>query len=273
MGPRSSATLFIVTARAVLSVMHLGPASGQAPQIRGSLSGFVFDPEARGLRPLLGSPGAATIGEPLPAGVDLRHAAVSADGDYALAIAGDGRGLLAILQLSGTASVRPLGAAASAGDALGLSPLGSYAVLYQRAAQSLQVVKGLPGAPGLAQRLDVAHLGGPLSAFAIDDRGTVLAAAPAGDTSQIYVFEKDGAAHLISTVHHAADLAFINGLDAVVADDRDHKVYLLRFVTGVTATLPLAGEAQGLAGPLGRALLRDHAPADDDEAGPPGIHT
>ncbi len=257
MGPRSSATLFIVTTLAVFGVMNMGQAYGQAPQMRGSLSGFVFDPEARGLRPLLGSPGAATIGEPLPAGVDLRHAAVSADGDYALAIAGDGRGLLAILQLSGTTSVRPLGAAASAGDALGLSPLGSYAVLYQRAAQSLQVVKGLPGAPGLAQRLDVAHLGGPLSAFAIDDRGTVLAAAPAGDTSQIYVFEKDGAAHLISTVHHAADLAFINGLDAVVADDRDHKVYLLRFVTGVTATLPLAGEAQGLASPLAVAVSRD----------------
>ena len=225
--------------------------------MHGSLSGFVFDPTARGVRPLLGSPGAATMGEPLLAGVDLQQAAVSADGDYALAITSDGRGLVAILQLSGKISVRPLGAETAAGDTIELSPLGNYAVLYQRATQSLQVVKGLPGAPGLGQRLEVAHLGGPLSAFAIDDRGTVLAAAPSGDTSQIYVFEKDGDARLISTVHHAADLAFINGLDAVVADDRDHKVYLLRFVTGVTATLPLAGEAQGLASPRAVAVSRD----------------
>ena len=151
MGTRSSATLFIAAA---LAAFGIGRAPGQTPLMQGSLSGFVFDPAARGVRPLLGNPGAATMGEPLLAGSDLQQAAVSADGDYALAITSDGRGLVAILQLSGKTSVRPLGVMTAAGDAVELSPLGSYAVLYQRKTQSLQVVKGLPVGPNLGKRLD-----------------------------------------------------------------------------------------------------------------------
>lgn len=251
MGTRSSATLLIVIALAA------GTAAAQSPLMHGSLSGFVFDPTARGVRPLLGHPGSASMGEPLLAGVDLQQAAVSADGDYALAITSDGRGLVAILHLSGQTSVRPLNAETAAGDTVELSPLGSYAVLYHHATQSLQVVKGLPGTPVLGQRLDVARHGGPLSAVAINDQGTVLVAAPTGATAEIYVYPNGGEARLISTVHHATDLAFINGVDAVVADDHDQKIYLLRSVTGVTATLPLAGEAQGLASPRAVAVSRD----------------
>ncbi|MBI2680405.1 MAG: hypothetical protein HYX25_05285 [Candidatus Solibacter usitatus] len=251
---RLSATLFIVTA---VGALTLSTAAAQSPRMRGALSGFVFDPDARGVRPLLGIPGAATMGDPLLAGVDLQNAAVSPDGDYALAITNDGRGLLAILQLSGNTSVRALGAETAAGDTIELSPLGTYAVLYHHATQSLQVVKGLPGAPSLGQRMDVARHGGPLSAFAINDQGTVLMAAPAGQVGQVYVFASDGEPHLISTVRHTADLAFINATDAVLADDRHNEVYLLRSVTGVTATLPLAREAQGLAHPQSVAVSRD----------------
>ena len=254
MGTRSSTALFMAISLGVLSI---GPASGQSPLMQGPLSGFVFDPAARGLRPLLGYPGSATMGEPMLAGVDLQGAAVSPDGDYALAITNDGRGLVAILQMSGKTTVRPLGAETAAGDGIELSPLGTYAVLYHHATQSLQVVKGLPGAPVLGQRLDVARHGGPMSAFAINDQGTVLAAAPADAAALIYVFENDGVARLISTVHHVTDLAFINAADAVMSDDRDNKVYVLRSVTGVTATLPLAGEAQGLASPQAIAVSRD----------------
>ncbi len=153
--------------------------------------------------------------------------------------------------------MHPLGIETAAGDTVELSPSGTYAVLYHHATQSLQVVKGLPGAPMAGTRLNGVHLGGPLSAFAINDQGTVLAAAPTGDSSRIYVFENDGDAHLISTVHHAADLAFVNSTDAVLADDRHQEVYLLRSVTGVTATLPLAREAQGLSHPIAVAVSRD----------------
>jgi len=253
MGIRFSATLFIATALGVWN----SPAAAQSPLMRGSLSGYVFDPTAGGVRPLLGYPGSAIMGEPLPAGVDLQHAAVSPDGDYALAITTDGRGLIAILKLSGKTSVHPLGVETAAGDTVELSPSGTYAVLYQHATQSLHVVKGLPGAPMAGTRLNVVHLGDPLSAFAINDQGTVLAAAPAGDSSRIFVFENDGSSHLISTVHHAADLAFVNSTDAVLADDRHQEVYLLRSVTGVTATLPLAREAQGLSHPIAVAVSRD----------------
>jgi hypothetical protein len=262
MGTRSSAISYSKNSALIITVLvvfaaYAGRAAGQAPLMQGALSGFVFDPTVRGVRPVLGSPGAATMGEPLLAGMNLQQAVVSADGDYALAITGDGRGLIAILQLSGKVSVRPLGVEVSAGDSVELSPLGTFAVLYQRATQSLQVVKGMPSAPVLGKRLELALIGGPLSAFTIDDRSTVLAAAPAGNSSQIYVFDKNGDLRLISTVGHASDLAFINGLDAVVADDRDHKVYLLRFVTGVTATLPLAGEAQGVTSPRAVGVSRD----------------
>jgi hypothetical protein len=180
-----------------------------------------------------------------------------ADGDYALAITTDGRGLLAILQMSGKTTVRPLGAETAAGDGIELSPLGTYAVLYHHATQSLQVVTGLPGAPGRGQRLDVARHGGPLSAFAINDHGHIAGYCDNdGGTSQTRLrkgwrraFDLDCAPCRRHGVHKWTGCR---------GSRRSRSQSLpAALVTGVTATLPLAGEAQELASPQAVAVSRD----------------
>src|SRR5258708_3049366 len=75
--------------------------------ISGSALGFVFDHQARGLRPVLGIPGASIFGKTVALSVDLAEAIIAPARDHALAITSDS-GLVGIRQLSGAPAVRPV---------------------------------------------------------------------------------------------------------------------------------------------------------------------
>src|SRR5690242_12585486 len=55
-------------------------------QIAGPVTGYVFDAGARGLRPILGIPGAARLGEVQPAPFETRLLAAAPAQDYVLAV-------------------------------------------------------------------------------------------------------------------------------------------------------------------------------------------
>ena len=59
-----------------------------AASIEGPQLGLVFDATHKALRPILGIPGAAILGQPLNLGVELNKIAISPRQDYALATEG-----------------------------------------------------------------------------------------------------------------------------------------------------------------------------------------
>jgi len=62
------------------------PLAAGAASLAGPHLGLMFDPGAKQIRPLLGIPGAATIGAPFPLTVNIERAWVAPGQDYALAV-------------------------------------------------------------------------------------------------------------------------------------------------------------------------------------------
>ena len=147
--------------------------------IRGPLVGYVFDRGA-GLRPILGIPGAASIGEPIVANTGIATAAVSAERNYVLVIAGDDRSLMLID--TGSAESRAIPDVAPGVDRVVLSPSASAALLYRKDLNRIDVIMGLPGNASLAWSADVTQE--PL-ALAVADDGEEFITADASSVGRI----------------------------------------------------------------------------------------
>src|SRR5207248_2070679 len=85
-------------------VAALYPCWFAAGAIRGRVLGFVFDRQERGIRPILGIPGASTQAEPLRVGASLSDAAISTAQDFALGVVEKSNELIQMSGLSGSVS-------------------------------------------------------------------------------------------------------------------------------------------------------------------------
>jgi hypothetical protein len=147
--------------------------------IRGPFVGYVFDRGA-GLRPILGIPGAASIGEPIVANTGIATAAVSAERNYALVIAGDDRSPMLID--TGSAESRAIPDVGPGVDRVVLSPSASAALLYRKDLNRIDVIMGLPGNASLAWSADLTQ---EPSALAVADDGEEFLAADASSVVRI----------------------------------------------------------------------------------------
>jgi hypothetical protein len=216
----------------LISLPALLPA--QQSQITGPVTGYVFDSAARGLRPILGIPGASLLGDPLDFGFEVSSVSVAPRQDAAFVTAADGSFHLFRIQ-SGTPTEITLNGLAGAAQRVVFSPLGSAAALYSSG--SIQVVSGLPDSPAIAARLDVHAFGVPV-ALALSDDGTVLLLA--SDTS-VELF--GGAADLgplVSTAGSALVAFAPAGHDAAVVDGVGAGVTLFHDLTGAPSSQNLA---------------------------------
>jgi len=134
------------------SVFLLAPwLPGQQGTIAGPSAGFVFDSSNHVLRGIRGIPGASLIGDPVDFGFQPAWASVSPALDSA--VAADGQGALHLFQLNGgKATEYPVDGIAAAQHVV-FSPSGTAAALY--GPSSVQMLKGLPGAPAIAGTLSL----------------------------------------------------------------------------------------------------------------------
>lgn len=177
----------------VLSTLTAVSLFGQTGQVGGPVIGFIYDSSVSALRPVLGIPGASTLGDPLHAGFALSSAVVAPRQDSAIAIAGDGS--LHLLGLgSGIVEIR-CAACPSFADAAIYSPSGSAVALYS--AGRVQIVTGLPASPAAGAGFEVGS--------------TAIRGATRGrDLPPPMALSDDGAWLLVST-RKAVDLFSANG--------------------------------------------------------------
>jgi hypothetical protein len=250
-------------------VTALKTAAGDPPSpssMSGPILGWVFDRSVRGVRPILGIGGASVLGEPLDAGFQMEQAAVSPSRDYILAVAA-GAGDVLQLRIRRTGVEPRLLAAAAAPDRIALSPTGSAAALYYSAAGKISVVSGLPDAPAIAREVE---LPAPAGALAISDDGEALLVS--GEDGSLFLASPSAGVRLVATFGHISAVAFLNqSRDALAADDRENAVYLIRDVTGAPQVLVLAGEKEGIAGPVAVAASSDNQRAFVASAGARGV--
>jgi hypothetical protein len=167
----------------ILAVASLRCLPAQQATLSGPVEALTFDAPTRSLRAVLGFPGAASFGSALLDNLDF--ASVAPRQNYGLAFQGSNCLLVAGLG-SGPASTRAIPGVTRFPEGIAWSGNGSLAVLYSRSGNWFQSVSGFPAAPEAGQLVEVASLGGSLTAVALDPSGKQIAFAVSGANGAIY---------------------------------------------------------------------------------------
>ena len=187
--------------------------------LAGPVSGVLFDPQTKAIRPMVGVPGAAYLGGAFASG--LEQAAVSPSGKLALAVA-QGRTLL--IAIGAESRSRALeGALEGASRIVWIDA--SSAVLA--GAGRVQLWRSLDAAPELAAAGD---LGGEILALAASS-DSIVAAVRGG----VYQIRRDAPARLLAAFEDPSALA-VWERDLFVADRERGEIAVVRnFETGAGA--------------------------------------
>lgn len=240
-----------------LLTLACGVALAQQGKIAGPVSGYVFDPAVRSLRPVVGVPGAATIGSPIELGFRASGVWVSPLLDSAVGASSDGS--VHFLRLnSGVLTEVSFNGAATAPQSVTFSPTGSAAALFSR--NQTVIVTGLPDSPTVAGTIDLAaDFARPsrLPALhristALSDDGAYLLRASGGSVT-LY-----GAAGAHSVVADGTDVAFApSGHKAAFADLTGAGVVVFDDVTSAAARKVLAAPGAALTSSSGLGFSAD----------------
>ncbi len=215
----------------MLFAIHMFGMDGGRTTVQGPVAGYVFDQQARGVRPMLGLPGAAYLGDALVSGVEA--AGIAPDGARALAVR---EGRLFLAGLKNEADSAPVENAIPGADRFAWSPDGSIAAVYASASRQAQIIRdGAAGKP-----VDLSGLG-EVVALAVSRSGKLIAGV-AGENGGVYM---DGA--LLARAANPAAIT-ISGQDLYFADkDRGQVWQVAGFEQDGTALL----FAEGIEGAAG----------------------
>jgi hypothetical protein len=213
----------------LLLMLPAGAANAAASQNSAGVPvlGLAYDSRTSAIRPILGIPGAAILGDAIEFGFPIEAAVISPRNNLALAVARD-RSTRVVQFQAGISSSHRLDGAMTSPSRIVFSPSGSTAILYQQASRRLQLITGLPGNPSVE---DVSPSGVPESANATavsDDGRSILFSSP-GPAAQVWLVPVNGNPQLLP--FPGSLLSFrpnsSDALSATAAGD----VYLVRDVT------------------------------------------
>jgi hypothetical protein len=223
------------------------PASLEGPRM-----GMVFDSSMRALRPILGIPGAAVMGDPLKTTLDLRRVSISSQRDFALAAQGEHNEVV-VLRFEHAPLTSTLVQGAHHGpDQMVFSPGGRVAAIHYKDGNRIQVLGGLPISPKVMDELYLSGSALP-SALAVGNDNTVLAAVG----SSVYWVTHSGEVPVLKGLSRVSAITLTTAHLALVADAGTNQIHRLQNLTTALETDILAGAAQGIAAPVAVAISSD----------------
>jgi hypothetical protein len=230
-----------MTKYTVLLIALSGFAQAQQGSIGGPVSGFVFDGGSQALRPIRGSAGAATFGDPIACAYPLTAAYVAPHQDSAFGVAAAGATGIATHYFtlnSSTLTEVSIAGLMTQPEHVVFSPSGTAAALYANG--QAQLVTGLPGSPVLAGSLPLRQGAQSIhpTSLAVSDDGTYLLFAVG---SSIQLASQSGGVRGVMTAGAGASVAFApgSGYNAAVAA-RGTGAVLIQNVAGSAAQQTLA---------------------------------
>lgn len=227
--------------------------------IRGPVLGYLFNRDAGQLHAIRGLPGSASLSGAIDLGMTASLAAVSPRRDLALVVKADSGEVVVTSFESGLPSSRSLSGALAGARQITFGPTGSSAALLDPVARQVQVFDGLPYRPVESLRADFSGLPGAITAIAVtDDAGVVVLGVTEGDTGSLYAITPERGLRLLMRSGEISAVSFLaDSRDALVADQGKNEVVLIRDVETDGNRLFLAGERDGVAGPVAVAASRD----------------
>lgn len=205
---------FTRLASAAALLLLTRPAIPQSANFGGPISGFVYSPTSRMIRPLLGVPGATYAGPSVMKAIDW--ASIAPGGTWAyITRQGKGGGFVGGLSTLSPTAVAVNGLIGGV-DRVAWSRDGSYALVYSTSGSQLQRVRFSTGGASADPPIDLTPFGTPV-ALAIDPTGQNIAFGVAG--SGLYLFTAGQSPVLVSAMSQPVAIAFdATGLFLYVAD-------------------------------------------------------
>ena len=238
--------------------------------LRGPVIGLVHD-RLSGVRPILGIPGAATLGPAVLAQAGLESVALAPDGDCALAVLARGRQVLVLKNLSSAPSAAVLDVPAGPAR-IAFSPSGDAAALYYSDTARAEVLTGLPGSTSLAWSFDLAGVQGALAALAVSDGGSALLVAAAGEPAPVWLASPATGQRYLYATSASPSLTFLSrSEDVVIADASTGDVVLVHDPKGESRLTMIGGPAEGVSRPVAIAATRDNRRILVANAEPAGV--
>jgi hypothetical protein len=230
-----------------------------AGAIRGPILAFVFDRQVRGIRPILGIPGASTQAEPLRLDASLSNAVIANTQDYALGVVEKSNELIQISGLSGSVSSRMLAPGPQAIDLVVLSPSATAAAVHHSGTKTVQIISGLPSRPSAGKELDISTLPDSPGSLAVsDDARFLVAVVNRRDSGEIFLIDADGNTRQVFTGVHLSAVAFMGAThDLLVADDINDSIHVVYAVDSSAASVAVAGRQDGVLGPVAAGASPD----------------
>jgi hypothetical protein len=217
--------------------------AAQETTLAGPVSGVLFDPQARALRPMVGVPGAAYLGEAILA--DLEFASVSPDGRFAVAVRADG---VLLVRGLGQGDLEAQGLAGAGGATRAAWSADSGAVALWNEAGHLEVWTDLAASARLALTAEL----GEIAAVAVAPGGGHVVAARAGE-----ILLADGSpARRILALEQPVALALAGGRLFVADAARNEILALAHYAEAGDAVL-FANAAQGVEDVVALAVSPD----------------
>lgn len=160
-------------AKILLWCLFAGMVAAQPLLIEGPTSGFAFDETSGAIRPILGLPGAAYLGDPLITGA--AWASIAPGGSLALVFR-DG----VLYRVDGLARLAPswsaVGNVEIVPDRAAWSDDGAVAVIYSAASGRAQVIRNAGAQVAAGEVFEL----GEVAALAVDREGRIVASTPGG---------------------------------------------------------------------------------------------
>jgi len=260
-----------IAASAAVFAFALFPALAQDVQrIDGPVLGFAVD-QAAGIRPILGLPGAATVGPAVMSATGLEGVTLSPARDYALALLASGRAVVLLQNLRSTAGASVLDVAPNPAR-FAISPSGDAAVLYYADTSRVQVLAGLPESPSVSWSLELSGVSGRLAALGVSDGGRAVLAASAGEPAPVWLATQDAGQRLLYTAAGSPSVAFLVGSqDAAIADGAAGAVVFVRDPAGQPQVTQIGGPSEGVSHPVAIAAAQDNSRIFVANAEPAGV--
>jgi DNA-binding beta-propeller fold protein YncE len=219
----------------------------QPQGIQGPILGFIPDTDGISIRPILGIPGASSLGDRLQLDVDIRRAVLSPKQDYALAVRAEDGQVIIVDLADGVPVVRPIDVGHPGADLIAVSPTGSAAAIYRHESKAVQVIGSLPHTPTLIHEFDASHVPGRAASLALSDDGTIaLVKFADADDRGWWLLDSSGASRRMVLDRPSAAAFLPNRQDAIVIDDATRTAFLVLDVGRTATPIPLISVPDGI---------------------------
>ena len=218
--------------------------------VAGPVTGFVFDSQLGAVRPMLGIPGAAYLGNAVATG--LGAASVAPDGSAALTVQQGGK----LVLYSGLRSAATVAVALAipGADHFAWAPNSTAAAVYSSRNGQGQILTNLAASPAAAALIDLSSLPGQVTALAFDGQRLILAVA-SGDSGGIYLATAAAGVQRVASAASPSAIA-LAGSSLYFADNQSQQIFQVENYATTPAAVLFANDS-GISSPAGLQVSAD----------------